>query len=122
MTIPVQIPGAFYAGLAPRGPIALPGAYTVKLTVDGQSQTVPLQLLRDPRVKGPEDGLRQKFALSVEDWHDIDALHRAVNDIRAVEGGGRDAAQEARRPIGAEEAARRGRCARCVGRARSKAS
>jgi hypothetical protein len=78
----VQIPDAFYAGLAPRGPIALPNRYTVKLTVAGQSQTVPLELLRDPRVKGPEDGLRQKFALSIETWHDIDALHRAVNDIR----------------------------------------
>jgi len=82
---PVQIPGAFYAGLAPRGPIALPGIYTVKLSVDGQSQSVPLQLLRDPRVKGPEEDLRRKFALSVEVWHDMDALHRAVNDIRAVE-------------------------------------
>jgi hypothetical protein len=81
---PAQIPGAFYAGLAPRGPIALPGAYTVKLTVDGQSQTAPLQLLLDPRVKSPEEGLRQKFALSVEVWHDMDALHRAVNDIRAI--------------------------------------
>jgi photosystem II stability/assembly factor-like uncharacterized protein len=79
---PVQIPDAFYVGLAPRGPIALPGRYTVRLTVEGRSQTVPLQLLRDPRVKGPEDGLRQKFALSVETWHDLDALHRAVNDIR----------------------------------------
>ena len=82
---PVQIPGAFYAGLAPRGPIALPGIYTVKLSVDGQSQRVPLQLLRDPRVKGPEEDLRRKFALSVEVWHDMDALHRAVNDIRTVE-------------------------------------
>jgi hypothetical protein len=81
---PVQIPGAFYAGLAPRGPIALPGAYTVKLTVDGKSQTAPLQLLRDPRVTGPEEGLHRKFALSVEVWHDMDALHRAVNDIRAT--------------------------------------
>jgi hypothetical protein len=81
---PVQIPGAFYVGLAPRGPIALPGAYSVRLAVDGQTQTVPLQLLRDPRVKGSDEGLRQKFALSVEVWHDMDALHRAVNDIRAV--------------------------------------
>jgi photosystem II stability/assembly factor-like uncharacterized protein len=79
---PVQIPDAFYVGLAPRGPIALPDHYTVRLTVAGQSQNVPLELLRDPRVQGPEDGLRQKFALSIETWHDIDALHRAVNDIR----------------------------------------
>ncbi len=82
---PVQIPDAFYAGLAPRGPIALPGVYTVKLTADGQTQTVSLRLLRDPRVKSSEDGLRRKFALSVEVWHDMDALHRAVNDIRALE-------------------------------------
>jgi hypothetical protein len=81
---PVQIPGAFYEGLAPRGPIALPGRYTVKLTVDGQSQTASLDLVRDPRVSGPDDGLRQKFALSTETWHDLDTLHRAVNDIRAV--------------------------------------
>jgi len=82
---PVQIPGAFYAGIAPRGPIALPGTYTIKLTVDGQAQSAALHLLRDPRVNEPEEGLRQKFALSVEVWHDMDALHRAVNDIRALE-------------------------------------
>ncbi len=81
---PVQIPGAFYEGLAPRGPITLPGHYTVKLAVAGQTQTASLDLVRDPRVKGPDDGMRGKFALSVEAWHDLDALHRAVNDIRAA--------------------------------------
>ncbi len=81
---PTQIPGAFYEGLAPRGPIALPGRYTVKLTADGVTQTATLDLLRDPRVTGPDTGMRQKFALSTEAWHDLDALHRAVNDMRAV--------------------------------------
>jgi photosystem II stability/assembly factor-like uncharacterized protein len=81
---PVQIPDAFYVGLAPRGPIALPGRYTIKLTANGQMQTATLDLVRDPRVTGPDDGMRQKFALSTEAWHDMDALHRAVNDIRAV--------------------------------------
>jgi hypothetical protein len=81
---PVQIPGAFYEGLAPRGPIALPGHYTVKLTVNGETQTEPLEIKRDPRVTGPEDGMRAKFALSEEAWHDLDTLHRAVNDIRAA--------------------------------------
>jgi hypothetical protein len=79
---PVQIPGAFYEGVPPRGPIALPGTYTVKLTYEGQTQTAALNISRDPRVKGLDDGMRQKFALSVEVWHDIDALHRAVNEIR----------------------------------------
>jgi hypothetical protein len=78
---PVQIPGAFYSGNPPRGPIAMPGAYTVKLTVNGTSQSAPLELMLDPRVKSAP-GLAQKFALAMEIYHDQDALHRAVNDIR----------------------------------------
>ncbi len=81
---PAQIPGAFYVGLAPRGPIALPGKYTVKLTYGGQTQSVPLVIVPDPRVKGPLTGLQQKFALDMQVYHDLDALHRAVNDIRAA--------------------------------------
>jgi photosystem II stability/assembly factor-like uncharacterized protein len=83
---PVQIPGAFYAGLPPRGPIALPGEYTVRLTYEGQTHTAPLTLKVDPRVEGPLTGLQEKFALSMEVYHDQDALHRAVNDIRAFKG------------------------------------
>jgi photosystem II stability/assembly factor-like uncharacterized protein len=80
---PVQIPGAFYAGEAPRGPIALPGKYTVRLSYGAYTQSVPLEIRVDPRVKGSLDGLKQKFALAMEVYHDQDALHRAVNDIRA---------------------------------------
>src|SRR2546430_13326571 len=39
---PIQIPGAFYSGTGPKGPLALPGNYQVKLTVGGKSQTAPL--------------------------------------------------------------------------------
>ena len=81
---PAQIPGAFYAGEAPRGPIAMPGHYTVKLTVAGKSETAPLELMLDPRDHGNAPGLQQKFALSMEVYHDQDTLHRAVNDIRAA--------------------------------------
>ncbi|MDE1938996.1 MAG: glycosyl hydrolase [Alphaproteobacteria bacterium] len=81
---PVQIPGAFYEGLPPRGPIVLPGKYTVKLVYGGQTSTTTLVVARDPRVHGPLAGLEQKFALSMETYHDQDALHRAVNDIRSV--------------------------------------
>jgi len=80
---PVEIPGAFYGGNPPRGPIAMPGSYTVKLTVNGKTQSAPLDLVLDPRVKSAP-GLAQKFALAMEVYHDQDALHRAVNDIRAA--------------------------------------
>src|ERR1700719_1239276 len=59
---PIQIPGAFYSGTGPKGPLALPGDYQVKLTVGGKSQTAPLHLVIDPRTKGQEAALRQQFA------------------------------------------------------------
>jgi photosystem II stability/assembly factor-like uncharacterized protein len=49
----------------PRGPIAVPGLYSVKLAVDGRTFTQPLQLRMDPRVKTPLAGLRQQFDLAM---------------------------------------------------------
>lgn len=91
---PVQIPGAFYANLPPRGPIALPGNYTVRLTHGGHTQSVPLSIAADPRDKGSLAGLQQKFALSMQVYKDQDALHRAVNDIRGLKSGVAAALQE----------------------------
>ncbi len=48
----------------PLGPSALPGVYTVKLTVNGKSLTQSLTVKMDPRVKTPPDGLRQQFELA----------------------------------------------------------
>jgi len=45
----------------PLGPTALPGNYTVRLTVDGKSSTAPLTLKMDPRVKTASAGLQKKF-------------------------------------------------------------
>jgi photosystem II stability/assembly factor-like uncharacterized protein len=47
----------------PLGPRALPGRYTVRLTVNGQSYTQPLILRMDPRVKTPLTALAQQFDL-----------------------------------------------------------
>jgi hypothetical protein len=81
---PAQIPDAFYQGVAPRGPVVLPGKYTLKLTAGGKTMTQPLVVVRDPRVKSPDSGIAQKFALTMEVYQDQDALHKAVNDIRAA--------------------------------------
>ena len=45
----------------PLGPNALPGAYTVRLTVDGKSLTAPLTVKMDPRVKTSLAELQNKF-------------------------------------------------------------
>jgi photosystem II stability/assembly factor-like uncharacterized protein len=81
---PTQIPGAFYQGLPPWGPLALPGSYTVKLTASGKSYTAPLVIYNDPRSKAADDDLRASFNLQVETRALIDALHVAVNQIRST--------------------------------------
>lgn len=81
---PVQIPGAFYSGNGPKGPLALPGDYQVKLTVAGKSQTAPLKLVIDPRTKGSEPALQKQFALSAQVTDRISQLHQAVNEIRDI--------------------------------------
>jgi photosystem II stability/assembly factor-like uncharacterized protein len=76
--------GILDAGFPLYGPVALPGAYTVRLTVDGKSQTTPLKVLPDPRVQGsPEDQAEQlRFALEVRDA--VTRLTRTVEQLRAV--------------------------------------
>ena len=81
---PTEIPGAFYSDNGPRGPLVVPGTYQVRLTVGGQSQTVPLEVVLDPRLTGQvtERDLTQQQDLAMRTWTDIDGLHRAVNQIR----------------------------------------
>ncbi len=79
---PVQIPGAFYTGEGPKGPLALPGDYQVKLTLGGKSQTAPLHLAIDPRTKDAGPALQKQFTLSMQVNDRISQLHQAVNEIR----------------------------------------
>ncbi len=82
MSDPEQIPGAYYSGPTPRGALAPPGRYLVKLVYAGQTRTAPLDLLADPRVKDSGPAIAAKTALAVATVKDIDRLHHAVNAIR----------------------------------------
>jgi len=80
---PVKIPGAFYSGVGPQGPVALPGQYTIRLTSGGQSQSQPLEVVVDPRVKNMSaDDLQKQFELAMQVREANTELHRAVNQIR----------------------------------------
>jgi photosystem II stability/assembly factor-like uncharacterized protein len=81
---PVKIPGAFYSGEGPRGPLALPGQYQVRLTSGGKSQTAPLELAVDPRAKDTITTLPKQFELSSQVAARNTQLHQAVNEIRDV--------------------------------------
>jgi len=96
---PIQTPGAFYAGEVPRGPLALPGNYQVKLAVAGKTQTAPLHLAIDPRIKDAEGALPKQFDLSSKVVSRIGELHQAINEIRDV----KTQIQSVRKRFGAEE-------------------
>ena len=80
---PTQIPGAFYENEAPRGPIVAPGRYQIRLRLGGATRTAELIVVADPRVANSDAGIAEKTELALATSRDIDALHRAVNDIRA---------------------------------------
>ena len=50
----------------PRGPIALPGEYTVKISVDGKSITQPLTVKMDPRAKASPAALARQLDLAMK--------------------------------------------------------
>jgi len=81
---PIETPGAFYYGEGPRGPLALPGEYQVKMTAGGKTQTVPLHLVLDPRIKEAEPLMPKQFELSAKVADRIGELHQAINEIRNV--------------------------------------
>jgi photosystem II stability/assembly factor-like uncharacterized protein len=81
---PILIPGAFYYGSGPRGPLVLPGEYQVKLTAGGKTQTQPLRVAIDPRSKGAEPALQKQLELSMQIYQRSSDLHQAVNEIREI--------------------------------------
>ena len=81
---PTELPGAFYAGNGPQGPYALPGTYSLKLTVAGKSQTAPLEIKLDPRVKVSQTDLQKRFDLQMKVRDDIETLHTSVNQLRGI--------------------------------------
>ena len=66
------------------GPQVLPGHYQVKLTVDGASQTQPLEIAPDPRGTATLDELAKQFALHSAINALLTEVHDTVLDIRAT--------------------------------------
>jgi photosystem II stability/assembly factor-like uncharacterized protein len=68
----------------PAGPRALPGGYSVKLTVDGRSYTAPLRVRMDPRVKTTAADLHQMFDLQARLSALMTRSTRAVRQARSA--------------------------------------
>lgn len=68
----------------PRGPWAIPGQYTVRLTVGGKSYSQPLTIRMDPRVKTPPAAIAQAHAMSVSLFDAIAFDSAAVTQANSI--------------------------------------
>jgi hypothetical protein len=76
------------------GPMALPGTYTAKLTVNGQSYTQAITVVQDPRITVPASALAAQFRLQQRMVAGLGATYRGVNhlhELRAALTKGKDA-------------------------------
>src|SRR5258706_13282317 len=62
----------------------MPGKYTVKLTVDGQSYTQPIEILKDPRIPTSVADLDLSVRLQLRLRDDISAAADMVNAIEVM--------------------------------------
>jgi len=70
--------------LEPRGAWAMPGRYTVKLTVDGKSYTQPLVLKMDPRVRSSVAELGRQFAMQQSAAAGMNRSFDALDEVKST--------------------------------------
>ena len=63
------------------GPMAAPGKYTVRLTVDGHSYTQPLQIVRDPRSDATEAQIEASVKLQLRIRDEVSEVADMVNRL-----------------------------------------
>jgi hypothetical protein len=63
------------------GPLALPGKYTIKLTVDGQSVSEPIEVLRDPKTPATDQQLAESVKLQLKIRDDVSKTSDMINSI-----------------------------------------
>jgi photosystem II stability/assembly factor-like uncharacterized protein len=82
--------------LYPLGAWALPGQYTVKLTVDGQIYQRPLTVKMDPRVQTPMEDLQKQFEMEVGAVEGMDESYEALEQVKSVRAQLKDLTPKAR--------------------------
>lgn len=70
--------------LYPLGARVLPGSYSVKLTVGGQSYTQPLVVKMDPRIQTTLDDLRKQHEMQMGAVEGMDESYEALEQVKSV--------------------------------------
>lgn len=80
----VSFPGLILYSSNTKGPLAVPGNYKAKLTVNGESVEQDFKILIDPRIKSTQDDLQAQFDFLIEVRDKLSEAHQAVIDIRKI--------------------------------------
>ncbi len=80
----VTFPNMIFWGATTNGPMALPGTYQVRLTVDGTSQTQPLVIRKHPLRNTPDADMQEQFALGLQIRDKVSEANNAVIKIRKI--------------------------------------
>lgn len=80
------------------GPLVVPGAYTVKLVVDGREQSQRLEIVKDPNTTGTAADIQAQHDLLYEIYKDINVVVSMINDIEIM----RRQVEDLRRYVGAD--------------------
>ncbi len=78
----VSFEGLILYASSTQGPLAVPGNYKVKLTVDGNSMEQDFTILKDPRVNTSLEDLQAQFDFLIEVRDKLSEAHQAIIDIR----------------------------------------
>jgi photosystem II stability/assembly factor-like uncharacterized protein len=70
--------------LAPQGPLVVPGTYTVRLTVDGKSESASIAVKMDPRVHMSQADLQALHAAQTTMAGSLDAVAKADLEAHSV--------------------------------------
>jgi photosystem II stability/assembly factor-like uncharacterized protein len=82
--LPSLMAGTAYNERDPRGVLAAPGQYTVKLTVGERVLSAPLTVVNDPRSSATAADLAEEFALATQVMGMLGEVHGAVREITGV--------------------------------------
>ncbi|HEX8181714.1 MAG TPA: hypothetical protein VF525_19395 [Pyrinomonadaceae bacterium] len=80
----VRFPGMILWAGNTRGPLIVPGTYTVKLTADGQTTTQTFEVKRDPRIQATPEDFNKQLDLSLKIRDKLTETHNAIIQIRDV--------------------------------------
>jgi hypothetical protein len=80
----IAFPGMVLWGATQNGPMALPGAYQARLTVDGQSQTQSFTVEKHPYFTASDADLQEQFELASQIRDTVNEANNAIIQIRRI--------------------------------------